>query len=106
MNARVIHFVGPFSEVCIEIAQSPYRVTLWINRFRDLAHLFGDLGVASQIVHKLSVGLAEEPLDDRSITWLGPGPRGLRTRVVRQERLKVGATEVGASVNHEENGPR
>ena len=85
MRPHVVDFIGPGHEVAVEVAERPDRVVFRIDRFGDLTHLPGDLGIASEVVDKLGIRRSKKPLTDRPIARLSPGPTRLRTGVVRQQ---------------------
>src|SRR2546421_6278206 len=74
---------------------------LGINRCGDLAHLLGNLGIASQVVDELSIGRAKKPFNDRPIAWFRPGARSLGAGVVGEQGLKVHTAEVRAPIDHQ-----
>ena len=46
MLLGIVDFVSPLTQACVEGTQRPGGMPAWINRFRDLAHVLGHLGVA------------------------------------------------------------
>ncbi len=103
-QGRVIHAVVNLIKVLgkflLEFLERPDGLALRINALGDLSCMASDLSVAAKIMDELRVGGSKQSLADRTEAGLGRWPCFLGALIPRQQRFKIGAAELWATIDN------